>query len=81
MLTETDDLAAALDEAAREWPEDAGAPTRLLLRLIDAGRSTLAEKGDHDRRARRTAIRESAGALTGTYPADYLETLRSDWPE
>jgi hypothetical protein len=37
MITETDDIAEALDEAARHWPGDRDERKRLLLRLIRKG--------------------------------------------
>jgi hypothetical protein len=81
VITESDALAAALDEAARRWPEDARSRARLLLRLIEIGRTQLeAERADQVE-ARRRAIRETSGVLAGAYPAGYLEELRRDWAE
>jgi hypothetical protein len=80
-LTETDELATALDEAARLWPEDANSRGRLLLRLVNAGRSALCEERERRRRRRRAAVQRTAGALTGVYPSGYLEHLRDEWPE
>jgi hypothetical protein len=34
----------------------------------------------HPTVARRVAVAETAGALTGVYEHRYLETLRKDWP-
>jgi hypothetical protein len=79
-LTETDELAAALDTAARRWPEDAQSRSRLLLRLVQAGQRAISEECDLGRARRRATIERTAGALTGVYPPDYLERLRGDWP-
>lgn len=79
-LTETDELAAALDEAARRWPEDADSRSRLLLRLIEAGQQALDEERKRRRRRRLAAVERTAGALTGVYPSGYLEQLRGEWP-
>jgi hypothetical protein len=81
VITETDALAAALDEAARRWPEDAGSRSRLLLRLIEIGRAQLVGERANEIEARRRAIRETSGALAGAFPAGYLADLRRDWAE
>jgi hypothetical protein len=80
-LTETDELAAALNEAARRWPADAGSRPRLLVRLIETGQRTLEAEREHDRERRIAALERAAGALTGVYPPDYVEQLRREWPE
>lgn len=68
-ITETDEIARALDAAAVRWPEDrdSRARARLLARLVREGH-------------RATSDGLSSGALTGVYTDDYLESLRRDWP-
>ncbi len=80
-LTETDELSAALDAAARRWPEDAASRPRLLLRLIEAGQRAIDNERERERTRRRAAVEHTAGALTGVYPPGYLERLRHEWPE
>ncbi len=80
-LTETDELAAALNSAARRWPEDAQSRSRLLLRLVQAGQRAIGEEQQRETERRRAAVKRTAGALTGVYPPGYLERLRDDWPE
>ena len=79
-ITETDDIASALDLAAKTWPDLADKPGALLRRLILLGRNTLA----HDRvaadDAREQAIDATAGALAGAFGPEYLHELRKDWP-
>jgi hypothetical protein len=75
-LTDTGALRQQLDEAQRHWPEVRDRK-ELLLRLADAGRKAI----EHEREERISAIRRTAGILTGVYPPDALERLREDWPE
>jgi hypothetical protein len=73
-LTDTGELREQLDEAQRRWP---GVSDRkeLLLRLTAAGREAIRR----EKRERSTAVRETAGLLTGLYRPDELERLREDW--
>jgi len=76
-ITETDDVARALDSAAVLWP---GEPrSRLLVRVIAAGERAL--NGEASVTARRDALRRIAGTATGQYGENYLRDLRAEWPE
>ncbi|CAN5843006.1 hypothetical protein BH18ACT7_BH18ACT7_21760 [soil metagenome] len=79
LVTETDRVARALDDAASRWPEDKGRRGK-LLHLVEYGHKALLDEADRNRQERRAAIRRTSGALTGTYEPDYLERLRDDWP-
>lgn len=81
MITETDEIASALRDAARRWPEDRERPAKLLLDLVREGHSAIAADEDREIAERLAAIDRTAGALTGTYPPDALKRLRDDWPE
>ena len=81
LITETDQVAEALDDAARRWPEYSDSRAKLLVRLVEEGHRALTETKNTSRAARVVAIQQTSGALTGTYQADYLEQLREDWPE
>jgi hypothetical protein len=78
-ITETDDVARALDDAAVRWPE-IGSRQQLLLRLLKEGHESLRRDRDEDAERRRQAIRRTSGSLTGSYAPDYLTALREDWP-
>ena len=78
-ITETDDIAAALDAAAARWP-DVSSRRELLLRLVEQGREVIENERDDAVDRRRAAIRSTSGALTGAYDAGYLDRLRDDWP-
>ncbi|MGE2689791.1 hypothetical protein [Mycolicibacterium pulveris] len=77
-MTETDDLAAALDAAAARWPGLSCA--RLLVRLALDGRRAAQDARDERHRRRLEAIETHSGCLSGVYGTDYLKQLREDWP-
>jgi hypothetical protein len=79
-VTETDDIAGALEIAAGIWPDLADKPGALLRRLILIGRDTLAHDRDTAVEARRQAINGTAGRLAGVFGPKYLHDLREDWP-
>ncbi|MDO8363289.1 MAG: hypothetical protein Q7V88_10370 [Actinomycetota bacterium] len=75
LLTETDEVAAAIDAAAAMYPGQTRAD--VLRHLVELGAETVAQMQDH----RRHLVRDRAGRHPGVYPAGYLEQLRSEWPE
>ncbi len=77
-VTETGDLAAALDAAARRWP-DLSRP-QLLVRLALEGDHAAQQARDDRRRRRLAAVRQHSGVLTGAYGPDFLRKLRQEWP-
>lgn len=72
-------MARALDRAAARWPNESR--SRLLLRLVDAGDSALADESARVTQARRTAVSVSKGAYPDAFGEGYLDELRADWPE
>jgi hypothetical protein len=80
-ITQTEEVSRALEDAARRWPEHRERPAQLLLSLMREGQRAIA--GEHERAAaeRREVIARTSGALTGTYPSDYLGRLRREWPD
>lgn len=77
-ITETPQIAHAIDLAASRWPGESR--SSLLRRLIQAGGSTIEEEADDVALARRAAVEASSGAFPGAFGADYLVELRKDWP-
>ncbi len=77
-VTETPELARALDRAARRWP---GEPrSKLLLRLIDVGDDTLKHELLAKDESHHAAVTASSGRYAGAFGPDYLRELRADWP-
>lgn len=75
-VTDTGTVSELLDEAQRHWPQVSDRK-ELLLRLAAAGREAIEREGA----ARRAAVAETAGVLSGVYERGELERLREDWPE
>lgn len=80
LITETDQIAAALDDAQQRWPEDGRSRARLIVRLVEEGHRVLRDEEAQRRAEHRRAVLATAGALTGCYGTGYLERLRDDWP-
>jgi hypothetical protein len=81
VITETEQVARALDAAARRWPADRDNRARLLARLVEEGHRAVVGQQERDAHARRDAVASTSGALTGAYGDGYLAELRADWPE
>ena len=77
MLTETDELAAALNDAAVAWPELRGDRGALLRKLVEAGRNSVRGAGN----GVRALLTEASGAATGAYPRNARAELLAEWPE
>lgn len=77
-VTETDDLAQALDAAAGRWPRLSRA--QALVQLALEGHRAAQHAHDENGRRKLAAIRKHSGMLTGAYGADYLDRLRDEWP-
>lgn len=80
MVTETDELSRALDEAAAVWPEMAEHRAQLLLRLVELGVEQFAADQARREAEREATVRGLAGRMTETWPADWKKELREEWP-
>lgn len=76
-VTETDELAAALDEAEARWPGISRA--QLIVRLALEGNGIARRERETFLRRRRESVRRYSGALTGAFGDTYLHDLRKDW--
>ena len=88
MITEADDIAAALDDAARVWPEFRDQRGKLLYRLIAEGHKAIHEEHARAVARRREAIKATTGFMgdtgadDGLNSTEFVRQLRdTDWPE
>ncbi len=77
-MTETDELAAALDAAAARNPGVSRG--QLLTRLALEGHGVAQQAQAERRRHRLDALRAHSGSLTGAYDPEHRERLREEWP-
>ena len=80
LITETEQVAQALDDAAKRWPAERGNRAKLLLHLVEEGHRAVIGQQERSLRQRRDAVARTSGALTGVYGEGYLSELREDWP-
>ena len=78
-ITETAEIAEALDDAALVWPELREDRAALLRKLVEAGHQSVS--GARQKGARSRMIRDSAGVATGVYPPNAAARLKSEWDE
>lgn len=77
-VTETPEVARALELAAKRWPGEQ--PSKLLLRLVHVGGGLLERDQHVNADAHRAAVTASSGRYRDAYEAGYLSELREDWP-
>ena len=80
LITETDQVARALDDAADRWPEDRGSRAKLLVRLVEEGHQAMLDETARRRNARLAAAQHTSGVVSSIYGDSYLQDLREDWP-
>ena len=80
LVTETDQVARAIDDAAQRWPQDSGSRSKLLVHLVEEGHRAVLQEVAKRTAGRRAVIERTSGVLTGTYGPEYLTRLREDWP-
>jgi hypothetical protein len=80
MITESDELSACLDKAARLWP-NCKSRTELLRLVIEEGSKALFLQETAVKAQRMEALRNLQKIGTGLWPADFDEQRKSEWPE
>lgn len=81
MITETDDIARALDVAARHWPHAKGKRSELLRLIINAGVKAVEDDEAQIAQMRAQAVQRLARDFDGMWPADWREQRDAEWPE
>ncbi|QGK71301.1 hypothetical protein GIY23_18820 [Allosaccharopolyspora coralli] len=78
-VTETDDLAAALDAEAGRRPDLSR--SQLLVQLALEGHQAAEHAHGQCRSHKLAALRKHSGVLTGAYETGHRDRLRDEWPE
>lgn len=81
MITETENVAQALEVAAEAWPEHRGDKGALLKMLLATGKESLESKKQLQRIMRIQAIQEAANKFEGVWPSNWREEVQGEWPE
>lgn len=81
MITETDEIRRAIDDAVDRWPELRGSRAAALRRLVLEGARSGAEEAVRARLRHESALAALAGSLTGVFPPDAARGLAEEWPE
>ena len=77
-VTETPEVAQALDRAAKRWPGESR--SKLLRRLIEVGGGILEHAERADDGVHRAAVLASSGRYPEAFGPDYLAELRATGP-
>jgi hypothetical protein len=78
-VTETPEVAHAIDLASHKWPgRSRGA---LVTLLLVEGAKTIRDEHEKAQETRRELVERLAGGFEEAFPEGYLEELRQDWPE
>jgi len=79
-ITETSDVKAWLDAAAKVWVDDADNRPALVRRLLEAGHQTASEVLEDATSKRRQLIQSASGSMPDVWPPDwYQQYKRDEW--
>lgn len=81
MITESDQLAKAIDYAAQIRPDLRDERADLLRYIIDLGIQSVDAELLAGIESRKKAIAEASGSMTGIWPENWRELMRAEWPE
>lgn len=81
MITESNELASALDDAAKIWPDARENRAELLRRLVYVGSEALSTAKTKQRATKLAAINKCAGSMNGVWPRNWRNELKAEWPE
>jgi len=77
-ITETPDVKAWLDDAAKVWPDQAGNRSVLIKRLLEAGHRNATATIDQAVQRRRQLIEAASGSMPDVWPRDWYQQYKQD---
>jgi len=80
MVTESDQIKKAIDDAALVWPELANERAELLRNLISQGAEIVAAKAKGKKKEREKAVKNLISIGTGLWPNNFLSQRKDEWP-
>jgi hypothetical protein len=81
VIPETDEIANAITTAAKLWPELEKHPALLLGQILELGVQNMERLTINMNCDRHETISKIAGTMNDTWPANWREELREDWPD
>lgn len=81
MITETEPIARALEEASALWPDVAAEKSKLLQKILSEGMETVHLRAENNKLEKVKIIRQVAGSMNGIWPDGWREELLNEWPE
>ena len=78
-ITETPEIAHAIDIAVLSWPEFANNRAAVLRQIIKVGSEAIERQTDERIARRRAALEQVSGSMTGTWPPNAIDKLRNEW--
>ena len=80
MITETDELAIALDAAATLWPHAKGERAELLRLIINQGAQVVEQDVQTMRNERLAAVTQLAETFGDIWPNEWAKERTQEWP-
>lgn len=81
MITETDELAQALEAAALLWPSERLSRSSLLRKVLEVGVEEVVKQAASAKSSKLREIEKQAGSLSGVWPSGWISELRDEWPK
>jgi hypothetical protein len=80
IITETDQVSDAIDNAARIWPELSAQRTLLLGKILEAGIETVKTRACGNTRVRLANVQDLADSMESVWPTHWKNEFANDWP-
>jgi len=81
MITESDQIALALENAALLWPEAKGDRSKLLKKILETGIQNIETQLQSQQSKRLGAISAASGSLANAWPTNWREERDLQWPQ